>query len=140
VSVLLVHKDILFMETIEKSLESWPVDLLHAHSGEDAIRILGSHDEIEVVILEVGAAGKQAMDTLRVIKGEYPLVEVLMLTEPSSMEWAVEGMLLGAADYLMKDDDAAELTRKIREAVEKKRRHEEKIIDARTCEMANRSN
>ena len=103
------------------------------------MRILARHGEIEVVILEVDDSGGQSMDLLRSIKARYPLVEVLMLTETSSMEWAVEGMRLGAADYLMKDGGPVELAAKIREAAEKKRRHEEKIIDARTREMASRS-
>lgn len=138
-SVLLIHSDIRFMEPIEKSLETWPVELLHTDNGEDAMRILARHGEIEVVILEVDDSGGQSMDLLRSIKARYPLVEVLMLTEASSMEWAVEGMRLGAADYLMKDGGPVELAAKIREAAEKKRRHEEKIIDARTREMASRS-
>lgn len=127
------------MEAIRKSLATWPVEVLHADGGEDAVATLARHDEIEAVILEVDAAGRQAMDMLRAIKADYPLVEVLMLTDPSSMEWAIEGMRQGAADYLMKDGDTKELAVKICEAVEKKRRHEEKIIDARACEMANRS-
>jgi DNA-binding NtrC family response regulator len=61
-----------------------------------------------------------------------------MLTGHATVESAIDGMRLGAADYLMKPCSIEVLVEKVREAVEKKRRHEEKIVDARVREIAGR--
>ena len=62
---------------------------------------------------------------------KFPLVEVIMLTGHATVETGIEGMKLGAFDYLMKPCDMDVLMGKLKEAVAKKRRHEEKIIEAR---------
>jgi len=63
---------------------------------------------------------------------------VIMLTGHATVESAIDGMRLGASDYLMKPCSIEILVEKVREAVEKKRRHEEKIVDARVREIASR--
>jgi len=45
------------------------------------------------------------IETLREIKRRHPLVEVVMLTGHATVETAIEGMKLGAFDYLMKPCD-----------------------------------
>ena len=57
-----------------------------------------------------------------------------MLTAHATVESAIEGMKLGAFDYLMKPCDMEQLMNKIEEATSKKRNHEEKIREARVRE------
>ena len=57
-----------------------------------------------------------------------------MLTAHATVESAIEGMKLGAFDYLMKPCDMEQLMSKIEEATNKKRSHEEKIREARVRE------
>jgi len=54
-----------------------------------------------------------------------------MLTGHASVESAVDGMKLGATDYVMKPVDMPDLLDKIQAACEKKRLHEEKIRAAK---------
>jgi FixJ family two-component response regulator len=61
-----------------------------------------------------------------------------MLTGHATVETGIEGMKLGAFDYLMKPWDMDVLMDKLKEAVAKKRRHEEKIIEARMKEITSR--
>ena len=70
------------------------------------------------------------IETLREIKKIYPLIEVIMLTGHATIELAIEGMKLGAYDFLMKPCDIEELVGKVEDAAKKKREHEEKIKDA----------
>ena len=99
---------------------------------------LSMHDEIEVVILDVKLPGRSGIEMLQLIKQQFPLVEVIMLTGHATVESAIDGMRLGASDYLMKPCAIDVLVEKVKEAVEKKRRHEEKIVDARVREIASR--
>ena len=57
-----------------------------------------------------------------------------MLTAHATVESAIEGMKLGAFDYLMKPCDMDQLMGKVQEATQKKRDHEEKIRVAKVKE------
>jgi DNA-binding NtrC family response regulator len=78
------------------------------------------------------------IETLREIKKAYPLVEVIMLTGHATVETGIEGMKLGAFDYLMKPCDIEQLMAKVQEAKSKKSRHEEKITQARIQDITMR--
>jgi DNA-binding NtrC family response regulator len=49
--------------------------------------------------------GMDGIQALREIKSRYPLVEVILLTGHGTTETAVQGMKLGAFDYLLKPAD-----------------------------------
>jgi DNA-binding NtrC family response regulator len=63
-------------------------------------------------------------------------VEVVMLTGHGTVESAVEGLKSGATDFLSKPMDIDELILKAKEAFERRRRLEEKILMAHSklCE------
>jgi DNA-binding NtrC family response regulator len=65
------------------------------------------------------------------IKKKRPLVKVIMFTGHATVDSAIEAMKLGAIDYLMKPCDLDELVFKVKEAANRKRSHETKIIEAR---------
>ena len=61
-----------------------------------------------------------------------------MLTGHATVETAIDGMKLGAFDYLMKPCDIDVLVGKAKGAASRKREHEEKIIEARMKEITDR--
>jgi len=64
--------------------------------------------------------GMDGIETLREIKKKKPLTEVIMLTGHASVESGIQGMQLGAFDYVMKPIALDELLEKIRQAYERK--------------------
>ena len=100
-----------------------------AASGEDA---LDAYLDIcpDVVILDVKMPGIDGVAVLRKTKQKHPLVEVIMLTGHASVESAVEGLKLGAFDYVKKPCDISDLIAKVNEAHDKKHAMEEKIRKA----------
>ena len=136
--VLLVDDEVPFVETITKRLTKRNLEIVAAHSGREALKLLESQTNIEVVILDVKMPGMDGIETLRTIKQMYPLVEVIMLTGHATVESAIDGMKLGAFDYLMKPCDLDVLVVKVGEGAAKKRQHEEKIIQARLKEITTR--
>jgi len=67
---------------------------------------------------------------LREIKKIQPLTEVILLTGHASVETSIEGMKLGAFDYLLKPIKLDDLLKKIAQAIEKKDTHDQKIRSA----------
>ena len=55
-----------------------------------------------MVVLDVKMPGMDGIETLAEIKKINPNLEVIMLTGHASVDSAVDGMRLGAYDYLMK--------------------------------------
>jgi len=132
--VLLVDDEVPFVETMSKRLSKRQLMVLPAYSGREALEKL-EKNAVDVVILDVKMPGMDGIQTLREIKKAHPLVEVIMLTGHATVETAVEGMRLGAFDYLMKPCEIEELLAKVGEAKEKKGKHEQKIMDARMKEI-----
>ena len=133
--VMLVDDEAPFVETMTKRLQKRELDVISALSGQAALDTLSQKPNIDVVILDVKMPGMDGLETLKKIKAGYPLTEVVMLTAHATVESAIEGMKLGAFDYLMKPCDMEQLMGKILEATRKKRDHEEKIREARVREV-----
>jgi len=124
--VLLVDDEVEFLQTVTKRLERRKMSVTAAHSGEEALDCL-AEAVADVVVLDVRMPGLDGIETLRRIKSGHPLVEVIMLTGHASVEAAIEGMELGAFDYLMKPVEFDELLYKIQDAHKKKSIQESKI-------------
>lgn len=130
-NVLLVDDEAEFLETLVKRLKKRGLDIFQAYSGEKALDIIKTQT-IDVVVLDVRMPGIDGIQTLQEIKKIDPLVEVIMLTGHASVEVAIEGMELGAFDYLMKPTEIDELFYKLQDAYKKKYLHEQKIIKMET--------
>jgi DNA-binding NtrC family response regulator len=137
-NILLVDDEMPFVETMTKRLNKRGFDIQAAHTGQDALDQLSRHRGIEVVILDVKMPGMDGVQTLEEIKRRFPITEIIMLTGHATVESAIEGMKLGAFDYLMKPCDMEQLVSKVQAAVQRRRSHEEKIIQARMKEITSR--
>lgn len=136
--VLLVDDEVPFVEPLSKRLTKRDLAISTAFSGEEALEALAANNQIEVIILDVKMPGMGGIETLQVIREKHPLVEVIMLTGHATVESAIDGMKMGAFDYLMKPCDVDILMAKVEEAAAKKRLHEEKIVEARIKEITAR--
>ncbi len=137
-NVLLVDDEVSFVESFGERLELRDFEVSKAFSGQEALKVLDEIKNIEVVILDVKMPGMDGIETLAEIKSKNPLVEVMMLSGHADVESAIEGMKQGAFDYLLKPVDMDQIITKVNEAATKKRRHEEKIIQARIKEITSR--
>ena len=137
-NVLLVDDEVSFVETFSERLVMRNLEISKAFSGEEALQALEKDSNIEVVILDVKMPGKDGIETLMEIKKRWPLLEVIMLSGHADVESAIDGMKQGAFDYLMKPSDIDQIIAKVTDAVAKKRKHEEKIIQARIKEITSR--
>ena len=133
--VLLVDDEKEFLELLSERLTLRDYDVAISTSGEEALQKVKGYN-YDVVILDVLMPGLSGIDTLREIKKMKPLTEVIMLTGNATVETGIEGMKLGALDYLMKPCDTEELVAKIHMAKERKYEHEERIREAKAKRIA----
>ena len=129
IQLLLVDDEERFLSTTKILLEKRGVATFTATNGVDALKIMSEH-RVDVVILDVKMPGIDGVEVLRKTKQKHPLVEVIMLTGHASVESAVEGLKLGAFDYVKKPCDISDLITKVNEAYDKKHAMEEKIRKA----------
>jgi DNA-binding NtrC family response regulator len=129
IRVLLVDDEKDFTETLAQRLEVRGFDVQSSFSGDECLKLIQAH-EFDVIVLDVLMPGKDGIETLREIKLLKPLAHVIMLTGNATVETAIEGMKLGAYDYLMKPTETKDLVAKINKAGKLKTAHEERIRKA----------
>jgi DNA-binding NtrC family response regulator len=125
-NVLLVDDEREFLETLVKRIQKRNVSATGVTSGEEALAFL-EKNPVDVVVLDVRMPGMDGIETLRALKRQYPLTEVVMLTGHASLEVAIEGMELGAFDYLMKPVEIDDLLYKLQDANKRRSIQLEKI-------------
>lgn len=95
-------------------------------------------NNIDIAVLDVMMPELTGTEVLAKIREKHPLVQVLLLTGQGTIKNAVDGMKLGAFDYLLKPADTDLLTAKLNDAYEIKSRQEEKIKKAEIEATINR--
>jgi len=134
-SILVVDDEIDFLETIVKRLQKRNINTVGVETGEKAIEVMKERF-FDVVLLDIKMpGGMDGIETLREMKKIQPLAEVILLTGHASVETSIEGMKLGAFDYLLKPVKLEDLIVKLGEAFEKKSVHDEKIKKAKIKEL-----
>lgn len=110
--VLIVDDEEEFADLLARRLEIRDIFVTIALDGEAALRFIQEQD-FDVVLLDVLMPGQGGIATLKKIKRMQPLIEVIMLTGHASVGTAIEGIELGAYDYLVKPMHIDELVEKI---------------------------
>ncbi len=128
--LLMIDDEKPFVAAMEKRLVHRNIAVLAAYSGEEGLNKLDENPDIDVVLLDVKMPGMDGIETLRRIRISHPLVEVIMLTGHATVESAIEGMRLGAFDYLMKPADIETLVTKVQQGAKKRQDHQMKISEA----------
>jgi DNA-binding NtrC family response regulator len=129
IRVLLVDDEREFTDVLAERLETRDFEVTKAFSGDEALALLKDRN-IDVVVLDVLMPGKDGIETLQEMKVLKPIVEVIMLTGHGTVETAVEGMKLGAFDYLMKPTETKDLIEKLVRAFKRKSEQDDRIREA----------
>ncbi|GAB6909169.1 Response regulator receiver protein [Desulfosarcina cetonica] len=131
VKVLFIDDEKAFVDTMAKRLMKRGIDVVPAFNGKDALDRIKKNSAIEAIILDIKMPVMDGMAALKVIKRKYPLLEVIMLTGHATVESAIEGMKMGAFDYLMKPCDMDRLVSTVEAAAKRKQQQEQRIIQRR---------
>jgi len=114
--ILLVEDDSMIGQAVSVALRDgahavdWVRDGLAA---EDALR----HAEHQAVLLDLGLPGRDGLEVLRRIRQTGNTIPVIILTARDGVHERIQGLDLGADDYLLKPFDVGELLARLRGAV-----------------------
>src|SRR3954447_16514554 len=100
-TVLIVDDDEGMRDTLTAILKR-EYRVLKAGSGEVALSILNKED-VDLVLLDVRLPGISGFEVLRIVKENYSLTEVIMISAITEIETAVQAMKHGAYHYITND-------------------------------------
>ena len=118
---LFVDDEVEFLDLMQKRLTRRGMDITVAQDGQTALDILErvaaeGGDPFQIVVMDVRMPGLDGLETLRRMKERQPDLPVILLTGHACMGVAVQGMELGAFDYMLKPVAISELLVKMEEA------------------------
>ncbi len=85
-----------------------PIEVSEAGNGAEALQKLRS-EAVDVLLLDIALPGKNGIDLLKQIKGEWKKLPILMLSMYPEDQYAVRAMRAGASGYLNKESAPDEL-------------------------------
>jgi putative two-component system response regulator len=83
-------------------------EVLTASNGSEALEVLRSAP-VDLVTLDLNMPGIQGEELMRVVRREFPNVEVIVITGYGSVDSAVEGLRFGICDYIQKPFDVVKV-------------------------------
>jgi heavy metal response regulator len=111
--VLVVEDEKKTASFVRKALqaESFAVDVFH--NGDDALAAANS-TPFDVIVLDIMLPGRDGLSVLRQLRERKNSIPVLLLSARGEVNERVEGLNLGADDYLPKPFELAELVARVR--------------------------
>lgn len=126
------QEDILFASKLflKKHFET----IFTVNDPKKVMHLLSEHD-IDVVLLDMNyrigfEEGREGIYLLKEIKTFSPKTIVILMTAFGKVETAVEGLKLGAFDYILKPWDNDKLLGIVKSAVEENRKEKKKVVAA----------
>jgi DNA-binding NtrC family response regulator len=116
-TVLIVDDDEGMRDTLTAILKR-DYRVLRVATGEAALPILNKED-VDLILLDVRLPGISGFEVLRIVKENFSLIEVVMISAIQEIETAVQAMKHGAYHYITKDFDYDQLRSVVHNASER---------------------
>ena len=112
--------------------------VLTAATGEEGLAVL-KREDVDLMLLDVRLPGINGLELLSIVKENYSLVEVIMVSALSEVEVAVTAMKQGAYHYITKEFDYDGLRSLVRNALERQDLSRQLItLNAQVAEQGDR--
>lgn len=120
-SVLVVDDEAAIRYSVSKTLQRVGYSVREATSGEDALDIIRA-EPFDVVLTDIRMPpGLDGVELIRRIKDTDPDTIVILMTAYPSLPTAVEGLRLGAHDYLIKPSSSQDIRQSVARGIERSR-------------------
>ena len=118
--VLVVDDEDINTEVVTRWLNAAGYRCAAAGGGDLAMETM-SHTSFDLVLLDINMPGRSGMSLLPEINKRFPATAVIMMTGVDDAEVAVKAMRQGSFDYLVKPFDLTDLTRRIGNALDRRK-------------------
>ena len=132
--ILLIEDYAPLRESLQQGLRENGYAVDAAGDGEEGLWY-ASTGEYEVVVLDLRLPGMDGLEILRRLRAQKNKVHVLIVTAKDSVHDRVEGLDLGADDYLVKPFEFSELLARVRALVRRKYDQKEPVIRVADVEV-----
>ncbi len=114
--ILVVDDDVRNVFAVSCVLENHKLNVLFAESGSEALRVLGAHDDIRLVVMDVMMPGMDGYEVTQAIRQmeRYRDLPVIALTAKAMKGDREKSLEAGMSDYLAKPVDGDALLQMIR--------------------------
>ena len=102
-TILVVDDDEGMRETLNAMLRR-DYRVLRAATGEFALQILEKED-VDLMLLDIRLPGISGFEVLKIVRENYPYIEVIVISVIKELDVAIEAMRYGAYHYISKDFD-----------------------------------
>ena len=102
-TILIVDDDEGMRETLTAMLRR-DYRVLQAATGEFALQVIEKED-IDLMLLDVRLPGISGFEVLKIVRENYPYIEVIVISVLKELDVAIEAMRSGAYHYISKDLD-----------------------------------
>src|SRR5688500_18099220 len=116
-TILIVDDDEGMRETLTAMLRR-DYRVLRAATGEAGLQMVDKED-VDVMLLDIRLPGVSGFEVLKIIRENYPYVEVIVISVLKELDAAIEAMRFGAYHYISKDFDAEGLRTLVANASER---------------------
>lgn len=128
--VLVVEDDPMIGKALGVALKDAAMSVDWVRDGTDADAALGTQS-YALILLDLGLPGRGGLDLLRAFRARRDATPVLIVTARDDLDGRVEGLDLGADDYVVKPFEMRELMARMRALV--RRRHGGQALSALTA-------
>lgn len=111
-NILLVEDETHVADFIQRGLKAEAWIVAHAGDGETALEMM-KETRFDIVVLDLMLPGISGQDVCRKMRARRNFTPILMLTALDAVDEKVDGLRLGADDYLAKPFDFDELVARI---------------------------
>jgi len=116
VRILIAEDDAMISTSLCTALQGDGFVVDQVRNGR-AVNDMISSEHFDLLLLDLGLPGRNGLDILREIRGGKRHIPVIIITARDGVDDMVNGLDLGADDYLVKPFSAKELSARIRSAL-----------------------
>jgi two-component system, OmpR family, response regulator len=117
--VLLLEDQSRLLESTTKGLEAMGFQVEPVADGDEALELALTHP-YDALVLDIMVPGRDGLSILRQLRDKRQAVPIILLTARSALPEKIEGLNLGADDYLTKPFYIEELAARLRTIVRRK--------------------
>lgn len=126
--ILVVEDELELLETLGHGLELDGYDVDLSPDGEDAMDKIALHS-YDLVLLDLNLPGVSGLEVLENAMEYDSNLKVMILTSRGDVDTKVQGLDLGAMDYMVKPFDFVELEARIRSILRRSFKVESKVLE-----------